>query len=175
MIDIDYLKQLLDAFDSSSAAEIRIDVEGTSIRLSKRGEKGDAGSTVTIPTHFLQAPSQPVAAHHATTPAAPSEPVAASGGGSTASSTSAAAEASTTYHEIRSPIVGTFYRSPSPDAPPFVEVGTRISPGTVLCIVEAMKLMNEIESDVSGVVAQILVENGQPVEYNQLLFLVSQE
>ncbi len=76
------------------------------------------------------------------------------------------------YHEIRSPIVGTFYRAPSPGAPPFVEKGDRVKKGQVLCIVEAMKVMNEIESDVDGTVVDILVENAQPVEYNQVLFLI---
>ncbi len=75
-------------------------------------------------------------------------------------------------HEIRSPIVGTFYRAPSPDADNFAEIGDQVSPGTVLCIVEAMKLMNEIEADVSGKIIKILVENGKPVEYNQPLFLI---
>lgn len=75
-------------------------------------------------------------------------------------------------HEIRSPIVGTFYRAPAPDADVYVNVGDSVSPGSVLCIVEAMKLMNEIESDVSGSVVKILVENGKPVEYNQPLFLI---
>ena len=74
--------------------------------------------------------------------------------------------------EIKSPIVGTFYRSPAPDSDPFVNIGDTISEGTVLCIVEAMKLMNEIEAEVSGKIVQILVENGTPVEYNQPLFLV---
>ena len=73
---------------------------------------------------------------------------------------------------IKSPIVGTFYRSPSPDAPPYVELGDAVKPGQVVCIVEAMKLMNEIESDVSGKVVKVLVENGKPVEYNQPLFLI---
>ncbi|MEO0095475.1 MAG: acetyl-CoA carboxylase biotin carboxyl carrier protein [candidate division WOR-3 bacterium] len=73
---------------------------------------------------------------------------------------------------IRSPIVGTFYRAPAPDAPPYVEVGDIIKPGQVVCIVEAMKLMNEIESDVAGKIVQILVKNEEPVEYNQELFLV---
>ena len=75
-------------------------------------------------------------------------------------------------HEIRSPIVGTFYRAPAPDADSYVNVGDSVSSGSVLCIVEAMKLMNEIESDVSGKVVKILVENGKPVEYNQPLFLI---
>jgi len=73
---------------------------------------------------------------------------------------------------ITSPIVGIFHRAPSPEAPPFVEVGSRVKKGQVLCIVEAMKLMNEIESDVDGIVSKILVENGQPVEYGEPLFLI---
>ena len=79
---------------------------------------------------------------------------------------------SANLHEIRSPIVGTFYRAPAPDADSYVQVGSVVSPGSVLCIVEAMKLMNEIESDVSGKIVKILVENGKPVEYNQPLFLI---
>ena len=75
-------------------------------------------------------------------------------------------------HEIRSPIVGTFYRAPAPDADPYIQVGDTVSEGSVLCIVEAMKLMNEIESDSSGKIVKILVENATPVEYNQPLFLI---
>ncbi len=75
-------------------------------------------------------------------------------------------------HVIKSPLVGTFYRSPAPGAPPFVEEGDIVSPGQVLCIIEALKVMNEIESDVRGKVVKILVENGQPVEYGQPLFLI---
>ncbi len=75
-------------------------------------------------------------------------------------------------HVIKSPLVGTFYRSPSPGAPPFVEVGDMVSPGQVLCIIEALKVMNEIESDVRGKVEKILVENGETVEYGQPLFLI---
>ncbi|MFH1194579.1 MAG: acetyl-CoA carboxylase biotin carboxyl carrier protein [bacterium] len=77
-------------------------------------------------------------------------------------------------HEIKSPIVGTFYRAPAPDADPYVQIGDTILPGTVLCIVEAMKLMNEIESDLGGKIVKILVENATPVEYNQPLFLIEQ-
>ncbi len=76
------------------------------------------------------------------------------------------------YHVIKSPLVGTFYRSPSPGAPPFVEVGDIVSPGQVLCIIEALKVMNEIESDVRGRIEKILVENGETVEYGQPLFLI---
>lgn len=76
------------------------------------------------------------------------------------------------FIEIKSPIVGTFYRSPAPDADPYVEIGSSVKPGQTLCIIEAMKIMNEIESEVSGKVVKILVEIGQPVEYNQTLFLL---
>lgn len=79
-------------------------------------------------------------------------------------------EAEESLHVIYSPIVGTFYRAPSPESPPFVEVGSQVSPGTVLCIIEAMKLMNEIESDVSGEIVKIHQENGKPVEFGQPLF-----
>jgi acetyl-CoA carboxylase biotin carboxyl carrier protein len=80
-----------------------------------------------------------------------------------------------TYKEILSPIVGTFYRAPAPDAAPFVEVGTRVVKGQVLCIVEAMKIMNQIESDTTGTIAAIIVENAQPVAYGQTLFHVTPE
>jgi acetyl-CoA carboxylase biotin carboxyl carrier protein len=83
-----------------------------------------------------------------------------------------AVEAAPTGHAVKAPIVGTFYRSSSPDAPVFVEVGARVEAGQVLCIIEAMKLMNEIESDMAGVVKQILVQNAQPVEYGQPLFII---
>ncbi|MFA7288332.1 MAG: acetyl-CoA carboxylase biotin carboxyl carrier protein [Melioribacteraceae bacterium] len=79
---------------------------------------------------------------------------------------------SSNYYEIKSPIVGTFYRAPAPDADPYIQVGDIVSPGSVLCIVEAMKLMNEIECDVSGKVVKILLENASPVEYNQPIFLI---
>ncbi|MHB9061695.1 MAG: acetyl-CoA carboxylase biotin carboxyl carrier protein [Desulfobacteria bacterium] len=80
-----------------------------------------------------------------------------------------------TYKEILSPIVGTFYRAPAPDAAPFVEVGTRVVKGQVLCIVEAMKIMNQIESDTTGTIAAIIVENAQPVAYGQALFHITPE
>ena len=83
-----------------------------------------------------------------------------------------AEEPSTEYQEVRSPMVGTFYRAPSPESDPYVETGTNVEVGQTLCIVEAMKLMNEIESEFSGKIAKILVENAQPVEYNQVLFLI---
>ena len=83
-----------------------------------------------------------------------------------------AAEASTEYIEVRSPIVGTFYRAPSPEKPPYVKVGDKIEVGSVVCIVEAMKLFNEIESEVSGTIVKVMVDDAHPVEYDQVLYLV---
>jgi acetyl-CoA carboxylase biotin carboxyl carrier protein len=105
-------------------------------------------------------------------------PPAAVGGASTGSATGAlaptpsAAAAAAGLHVLSSPIVGTFYRSPSPDTPPFAEVGSRVKKGQVLCIIEAMKLMNEIESDSDGVIAQIYPQNSQPVEFGEPLFAI---
>lgn len=79
------------------------------------------------------------------------------------------------YLEVKSPIVGTFYRAPAPDADPYVEIGSVVKAGQTLCIIEAMKIMNEIESEVSGKIAKVLIDNGQPVEYNQTLFLLEKE
>ena len=94
---------------------------------------------------------------------------------SSADSKPSSKESNENLHEIKSPIVGTFYRSPAPDADPYIQVGDNISAGSVLCIVEAMKLMNEIESDVSGKIVKILAENATPVEYNQPLFLIKKD
>jgi len=90
-----------------------------------------------------------------------------------AAAAAVAEEKSTPYLEIRAPMVGTFYRAPAPDAAAYVKEGDQVSPGKVLCIIEAMKLMNEIEAEVSGRIVKIMVENGRPVEYNQTLFLIA--
>ena len=160
-MDLNYVKKLVRLLSESAVDEIEIEEEGKKIRVVKRHGIGVPSPVAPV---VYQAPATfqgaaPVTAHAQTAavPAAPSVPAAAD---------------SKKFHEIKSPIVGTFYRSPAPDAAPFIQVGTTIAPGTVLCIVEAMKLMNEIESDVSGSIVQILVENGQPVEYDQPLFLV---
>jgi len=152
-MDLNYVKKLIKLLAESGVDEIEIEEEGKKIRLAKH-----AGNSVAV---HPQAAALPV----------PVLPTA----GSAAPAPSAAAPVSApqgNFHEVRSPIVGTFYRAPAPDAAPFVNVGSTVDAGTVLCIVEAMKLMNEIESDVSGKVAKILVENGRPVEYDQVLFLI---
>ena len=158
-IDIDYLKQLLELFDASTASEIRLEKEGVEIRLAK------GGRTVEI---------TPTAVQYAPAPVAVQPPAAATTAAQPPATPVSAVESAPakSYHEVRSPLVGTFYRSPTPDSPAYVEVGSQVSPGAVLCIVEAMKLMNEIECDAYGKIARILVENGQPVEYNQVLFQV---
>ncbi|NTV02659.1 MAG: acetyl-CoA carboxylase biotin carboxyl carrier protein [Chlorobiaceae bacterium] len=129
-------------------------------------KEGESEITLRRSSSKVQLVSQPVAAAPAApaavqAPAAPAQPAAAP----------ASAPASDLL-EVRSPIVGTFYSAPSPDSPAFVSPGDKIKSGDVLCIIEAMKLMNEIEAEVSGTVVDVLVENGQPVEYNQVLFRV---
>lgn len=155
-MDIEYLKQLMQLFDQSTATELSIEEEGTKVHLSRQ----PAQQTV----HMVAAPpvSTPVM-HQA--PVAPTAPVAHTPNAEVVPPAPAA-----NLHIIHSPIVGTFYRAPSPEAPPFVKVGDKVNAGSPLCIVEAMKLMNEIESDVSGTVVRCLVDNGKPVEYNQPLF-----
>ncbi|TLY32405.1 MAG: acetyl-CoA carboxylase biotin carboxyl carrier protein [Ignavibacteria bacterium] len=144
-MDLALLKKLVRIVERSGVEEIEIEEEGLRIRVAKNSHNNSAPATVAAPQRD-QAPAAETAA-----PPAPPE---------------------ANLHQIRSPIVGTFYRAPAPDADPYVEVGQTVEPKTVLCIIEAMKLMNEIESDAAGRITKILVENGQPVEYNQPLFLL---
>ena len=157
-MDLNYIKKLVKLVDESGVDEIEIEEEGSKIRVSKARHNSSAAL---IP-QFL--PQQPVYAQPA-----PAQPVNAAPEAAPAAAPKAEGSK---FHEVRSPIVGTFYSAPAPNADPYVQVGSSIQPGTVLCIIEAMKLMNEIESDVAGKVVQVLVQNGQPVEYNQPLFLV---
>ena len=103
---------------------------------------------------------------------APAFPQSGNASGAGAIAAGESAEAPSSWHEITSPMVGTFYRSPAPDAPSYVEVGDSIGKGQTLCILEAMKLMNELESEIDGTIREICVENAEPVEYGQLLFRV---
>ncbi len=171
MIDIDYLKKLLELFDESSVNDLKIEKEGTAIRLTKNPKKETAEGTSyhLVTPQAAQIPSVPpptasTTGQEWTSPPAQHE--------RTDAEEKPEEIPGASYHEIRSPIVGTFYRAPNPEAESFVEVGSEVKTGEVLCIVEAMKLMNEIESDISGRIAKILVENAQPVEYNQVLFLI---
>ena len=153
-MDLRKLKKLIDLVQESGIGEIEITEGEEKVRISRQGAGG--------PPIMMAAPGmQPMAMMpQATGPAAgaPGSPPAG-----------AAPAAEPTGHRLKSPMVGTFYRAPSPGAPAFVEVGQSVTKGQTLCIIEAMKLLNEIESDASGVVKAILVENGQPVEYGQPL------
>jgi acetyl-CoA carboxylase biotin carboxyl carrier protein len=153
-MDLRKLKKLIDLVQESGIGEIEITEGEEKVRISRQPAGG--------PAVLMAAPSmQPMAYGPATGPAA----------GSSAPVPEAAA-AQPAGHQLKSPMVGTFYRAPSPGAPPFVEIGQAVTKGQTLCIIEAMKLLNEIESDVSGTIKAILVENGQPVEYGQPLFII---
>ena len=156
-MDLSYVKKIIKLVENSSIDELELEEQGAKIKVAKNRNNGVVTQTF--------AP-MPMMAPQAASIALPQPAEAAK---SAAPST---APVSTQYHEIRSPIVGTFYRAPAPDAEVYTEVGQVVKVGTVLCIVEAMKLMNEIESDCNGTIVKIMVENGKPVEYNQVLFLV---
>ena len=150
-MDIRKVKKLIELLEESNVQEIEIKEGEESVRISRGG----------APAAIQPAPSfaAPVAAPVAAPPAAPTEPV--------------QAPASHNGHAIKSPMVGTFYQSPSPDAAAFVTVGQAVKKGDVVCIVEAMKMMNQIEADQSGVVEAILVQDGEPVEFDQDLIVIS--
>jgi acetyl-CoA carboxylase biotin carboxyl carrier protein len=160
MIDLDFVKSLIQALDASSLDSLEIEREDTRIRLAKTPD-----GMVSGPVSY----AAPVAA-----PMTAAPPPAAPGEATTEAQAEAPAPARSDLKEITSPMVGTFYRSPAPDAPSYVEVGARINAGDTLCILEAMKLMNELEAEISGTIEEICVENAEPVEYGQVLFRVSQ-
>lgn len=153
-MDINLIKKLVKLVDDSGVTDLEVEQDGIRIKIAKKIRTAQAftGSQFAAPTSVSVQPSAEKLS-----------------GDDKAAATE---EKQENLHEIRSPIVGTFYRAPAPDADSYVQVGDSISEGSVLCIVEAMKLMNEIESDVSGKIVKILVDNGKPVEYNQPLFLV---
>lgn len=151
-MDLDLIKKLVKIVDTSSVTDLEIEENGLKIKIAKKIRSSQV--VTQIPVAQAQPILQPVSGGATEIPKQKAEPTAAN------------------LHEIRSPIVGTFYRAPAPDADSYIQIGSAVSPGSVLCIVEAMKLMNEIESDVAGKVVKILVESGKPVEYNQPLFLI---
>ncbi len=159
-MDIKEIRQLVKMVETSDISEIEIEEEGSKIRITKRFASGNGDVHIVPTAPQLAAPIAMPAPALATAPAA-----------ETALPAAEQAPASNLI-EVRSPMVGTFYRAPSPDSDPYVEVGSSVSVGQTLCIVEAMKLMNEIEAEQAGKVKEILVENAQPVEYNQVLFLL---
>ncbi len=160
MIDLRYVKKLVEMLDESTVDSIEISTEkGMKIRISKTPQQRGGVSVAQPMAMPVAAVPQPVVS----APAAPSaESVAAA----------RADEARANYLEVKSPMVGTYYSSPEPGAKQYVAVGERITKGQTLCIIEAMKIMNEIESEFDGVVREILVDNAQPVEYGQVLFRI---
>ncbi|MFV8569941.1 acetyl-CoA carboxylase biotin carboxyl carrier protein [Marinobacter sp. SBS5] len=152
-MDIRKIKKLIELLEESDVEELEIHEGDDSVRISRRREQA-AGQFV---SHYA-APAPQAAPAPASAPAPEEAP---------------AASAATNGHALKSPMVGTFYRSPSPSAPAFVEVGQSVKAGDVICIVEAMKMMNQIEADKSGTITEILVENGQPVEFDQPLVVIS--
>ena len=172
-MDLKDLKNLIKMVDESNVSEVEIeqDQSKTKGRLKIRISKN---SGMTAMTYVPQAQHQPMSFTQSQPPQLP-HPVQFESK-ETMEKTQAERPKDFVdkgnFVEIKSPIVGTFYSSPAPDADVYVDIGTAVKPGQTLCIIEAMKIMNEIESEVSGKVAKILVENGQPVEYNQTLFLL---
>lgn len=152
-MDLRKLKTLIDLVSESSISELEITESDGKVRIVK------ASPVVAAPAMQLMQPMM------ATAPVMPSAPAAAA-------AAPVAAEPAVTGHVVKSPMVGTFYRASSPGAKPLADVGQQVKEGDALCIIEAMKIMNEIDADMSGTVSKVLVENGQAVEYGQPLFII---
>ena len=152
-MDLRKLKTLIDLVAESDIAELEVTEGESKVRIVKSSAIPQ-NQMVMVPQHGVQQFSAPAMQAPAAAPAAPAAP------------------AEPTGHVVKSPMVGTFYRSSAPGAPAFVEVGSTVKEGDTLCIIEAMKLLNEIDADISGTVTKILVENGQPVEFGQPLFVI---
>ena len=157
-MDLKEIQNLIKFVAKSGASEVKLEMDDVKITI-KTGSDSETTIVQQVPV-AAQVPQ-------AVAPAAPAAPVAPQ-----ASTPAAPAEDDSKYITIKSPIIGTFYRKPAPDKPLFVEVGQSIAEGDVLCIIEAMKLFNEIESEVSGKIVKILVDDASPVEFDQPLFLV---
>jgi len=170
MIDLEFLRGLIAAVDQSGIDSLEIERGGTRIRIAKSPAPASA-APVPVPA-AVPAPLPVAVPVNPATEASPPTAPAAAPAPAPASTEAAAATAGAELVEVKSPMVGTFYRAPSPEAPPYVELGSRVVPGQTLCIIEAMKLMNELKAEVSGVVREICVENGEPVEYGQVLFRI---
>ena len=163
-MDLRKLKTLIDLVSDSNVTELEITEAEGKVRIVK----GATPSGIPVLSHQVMAPAAPAL------PTAPAAPPTAAEITDAAAVTAAAvaAEVAAAGHTVKSPMVGTFYRSSSPGAAPFVQVGDTVKEGDTLCIIEAMKILNEIESDKSGTVKQVMCENGQAVEYGQALYII---
>ena len=160
-MDLKEIQNLIKFVAKSGASEVKLEMDDVkiTIKTGSESEKTEATYVQQFPVGALPQAAQPVA-----TPAPAAQAPAAE--------TAAQAQESDKYITIKSPIIGTFYRKPSPDKPVFVEVGTDVKAGDTVCVIEAMKLFNEIESEVSGKIVKVLVDDSTPVEFDQPLFLV---
>ncbi|WP_159801137.1 acetyl-CoA carboxylase biotin carboxyl carrier protein [Flavobacterium sp. MK4S-17] len=159
-MDIREIQNLIKFVAKSGATEVKLEMDDFKITIKTTTESGVPEATYVQHVPVSQALPQAIAAQPAA-PTAPAAPAAAATG-----------EDNSKYVTIKSPIIGTLYRKPSPDKAPFVEVGSTISKGDVVCVIEAMKLFNEIEAEVSGKIVKVLVDDASPVEFDQPLFLV---
>ena len=162
-MDIKEIQSLIKFVAKSGASEVKLEMEDVKITIRTGSSTNAPETTIVQQIPMAQAPAVPVAPQVAATPEAPAP---------TKTAEPATESDDSKYITIKSPIIGTFYRKPSPDKPPFVEVGSTISEGDVLCVIEAMKLFNDIESEVSGKIVKVLVDDSSPVEFDQPLFLV---
>jgi acetyl-CoA carboxylase biotin carboxyl carrier protein len=161
-MDLKKLREIIKIVAESDVAEVEIDEDGAKVTVRK-----DAPSVTIQPAGYYPPPA------YYPPPGAPQAPIhQAAAPASEPADQAAATPVSSDDTMVRAPIVGTYYDSPSPDSDPYVRVGSTVSTGDVLCIIEAMKLMNEIENEVTGTIKQILVQSGEPVEYDQPLFLI---
>jgi acetyl-CoA carboxylase biotin carboxyl carrier protein len=160
IVDLDFLQGLISAVDASGIDSLEISRGGTRIRIAKTAPPAHS---LALPASAMGREAAPAHAPHAA-PAALPAPAAV-----------AAPVVDSRLSDIKSPMVGTFYRSSSPDTPSYVEVGSRVSKGQTLCILEAMKLMNELQAEIGGVIREVCVENAEPVEYGQVLFRIEPE
>lgn len=151
-MDIRKIKKLIELIDGSDVTELEIHEGEASVRISRQQPTTLAAAPVAAPAVAIPTPAS-TSTDETTTDAPP--------------------QSQPTGHTVKSPIIGTFYRASSPTTAPFVEIGQTVQPGETLCIVEAMKILNQIEASQAGTITDILVENGQPVEYNQPLFVIS--
>ncbi len=165
-MDLKLVKNILDLISESDVNEVSIEEGDFKIKVKKRSDSGHQDS----PVYHYQMPQQAPQAQE-NPPDSPGTAAQSQKGEATQSDTSREAEGTT----VKSPIVGTFYRSPSPDSDPFIEIGDRVETGQTLCIVEAMKIMNEIEAEFSGTLQKILVDDAQPVEFDQPLFIIKKD
>jgi len=162
-MDIKEIQSLIKFVAKSGATEVKLETDD--IKITIRTGAFNAQPETTTYVQQIPVSAAPAAPSSAPAPVAGAE-------ASEASADASSTEEDSRYITIKSPIIGTFYRKPSPDKPPFIEVGANISQGDVLCVIEAMKLFNDIESEVSGKIIKVLVEDSSPVEFDQPLFLV---